>query len=62
MSDFPSSRNNISTRLQCNTNINCRWEGSIKHPVLGCYLTLPLYFFGINAGSLTTLVGKPAER
>jgi len=34
-----------------------RWEGSIKHPIIGCYLTLPLYYFGINAGSLTTLVG-----
>jgi len=34
-----------------------RWEGSIKYPLIGCYLTTPLYFFGINAGSLTTLVG-----
>jgi len=34
-----------------------RWEGSLKHPLIGCYCTLPLYFFGINGGSLTTLVG-----
>lgn len=34
-----------------------RWEGSIKHPIIGCYLTTPLYFFGISAGSWTTLVG-----
>ena len=35
-----------------------RWEGSIKGPLLGCYLTVPLYYFGINAGSLCTLAGK----
>jgi len=34
-----------------------RWEGSIKGPLLGCYLTVPLYYFGINAGSLCTLAG-----
>jgi len=34
-----------------------RWEGSIKGPLLGCYLTTPLYYFGINAGSLCTLAG-----
>lgn len=34
-----------------------RWEGSIKHPIIGCYITLPLYYYGINAGSLTTLIG-----
>ncbi|XP_023348682.1 dnaJ homolog subfamily C member 22, partial [Eurytemora carolleeae] len=34
-----------------------RWKGSILHPLIGCYLTLPLFFFGINPGSLSTLVG-----
>lgn len=34
-----------------------RWEGNLKGPLLGCYLTTPLYYFGINAGSLCTLAG-----
>lgn len=34
-----------------------RWEGSLKHPLIGAYCTLPLYYFGINGGSLTTIVG-----
>jgi len=25
---------------------------------MACYLTIPLYFYGINAGSITSLLGK----
>ena len=35
-----------------------RWEGSIKHPLLGCYLALPLQLYGISAGSISTLLGQ----
>lgn len=34
-----------------------RWEGSLKHPLAGCYLALPLQLYGINAGSISTLLG-----
>jgi hypothetical protein len=34
-----------------------RWEGSIKHALIGCYFALPLQLYGINAGSYATLLG-----
>jgi len=34
-----------------------RWEGSLKRPLLGCYLTLPAYLYGMNVVSWTTILG-----
>ena len=39
-----------------------RWEGSIKHPLLGCYLALPLQLYGISAGSISTLLGQTKKQ
>ena len=35
-----------------------RWEGSLKRPLLGCYLTLPAYLYGMNVVSWTTILGN----
>ena len=35
-----------------------RWEGSFRRPLLGCYLTLPAYLYGMNVVSWTTILGK----
>jgi len=34
-----------------------RWEGSLKRPLIGCYLTLPAYLYGMNVVSWTTILG-----
>jgi len=34
-----------------------RWEGSFRRPLLGCYLTLPAYLYGMNVVSWTTILG-----
>jgi len=34
-----------------------RWEGNLKRPLLGCYLTLPAYLYGMNVVSWTTILG-----
>lgn len=34
-----------------------RWEGNFKRPLLGCYLTLPAYLYGMNVVSWTTILG-----
>ena len=33
------------------------WKGSLRRPVLGCYLTLPAYLYGMNVVSWTTILG-----
>jgi len=33
------------------------WKGSFKRPLLGCYLTLPAYLYGMNVVSWTTILG-----
>ena len=35
-----------------------RWEGSLKRPLIGCYLTLPAYLYGMNVVSWTTILGN----
>ena len=35
-----------------------RWKGSLSRPLLGCYLTLPAYLYGMNIVSWTTIIGK----
>jgi len=34
-----------------------RWKGSLSRPLLGCYLTLPAYLYGMNIVSWTTIIG-----
>jgi len=34
-----------------------RWQGSLTRPLLGCYLTLPAYLYGMNIISWTTIIG-----
>jgi len=34
-----------------------RWKGSFSRPLLGCYLTLPAYLYGMNIVSWTTILG-----
>jgi len=34
-----------------------RWEGGFKRPLLGCYLTLPAYLYGMSVVSWTTIIG-----
>ena len=36
----------------------CRWEGGLKRPLLGCYLTLPAYLYGWSVVSWTTIIGE----
>ena len=38
-----------------------RWQGSLTRPLLGCYLTLPAYLYGMNIISWTTIIGKLSE-
>jgi len=33
------------------------WKGSLRRPLLGCYLTLPAYLYGMNVVSWTTILG-----
>ena len=35
-----------------------RWKGSFSRPLLGCYLTLPAYLYGMNIVSWTTILGE----
>ena len=35
-----------------------RWEGGLRRPLIGCYLTLPAYLYGMNVVSWTTIIGK----
>ena len=35
-----------------------RWEGGLKRPLLGCYLTLPAYLYGWSVVSWTTIIGE----
>ena len=35
-----------------------RWQGSLARPLLGCYLTLPAYLYGMNVVSWTTIIGN----
>jgi len=37
-----------------------RWEGGLKRPLLGCYLTLPAYLYGWSVVSWTTIIGAYA--
>merc|ERR1711962_408205 len=34
-----------------------RWEGDFKRPLIGCYLTLPAYLYGMSVVSWTTIIG-----
>jgi len=34
-----------------------RWQGNISRPLIGCYLTLPAYLYGMNVVSWTTIIG-----
>ena len=34
-----------------------RWKGNISRPLIGCYLTLPAYLYGMNVVSWTTIIG-----
>ena len=34
-----------------------RWQGNLARPLLGCYLTLPAYLYGMNVVSWTTIIG-----
>ena len=35
-----------------------RWEGGLRRPLLGCYLTLPAYIYGWSVVSWTTIIGR----
>jgi len=37
-----------------------RWEGGFKRPLMGAYLTLPAYLYGMNVVSWTTIIGAYA--
>lgn len=35
-----------------------RWQGGLGRVLLGCYLTLPAYLYGMSVVSWTTIIGK----